>query len=716
MDKEQYIKQGLQNYLKFWGSLGLIAGAGLFISLSILDYFITPENFRTFLVYRLSCAALLIILYFFNRQEIKTYVRNIIILLVAVITSVTLELMILSFGGHQSTYYAGIIITIVFMLGAMPVSFGMSLSIVIIAYSIYLLPILLYDRISNLQMFINNNTFLIATFMIALMWRFLSQKSLIKELGLQYDLDQQKRELEMYSQKLEHLVVERTKELHRSELMFRSLFEYATDGVMILDTDGKIVNINKKACEIHQSDKESLVGSNIKLLETEENLPMFRERMERILRGESLIYETQHYRKDGSLVSLEVSVNAIEIGGNIMLQSFQRDVTEKKSIQEQLSHSQKMESIGLLAGGIAHNFNNMLSAILGYVELMQEDDALDSVSKKRLRNIEGAARKSGDLVSKLLSFARRDRHEVNLMNLHNVINDSVKLMRGMLSKGVEIEVELGDVSPFIEGDPNQLEHVLMNMIINARDAMKENGVITIKTRLVDIMRGVPDMPGYISPGKYVLLTISDTGHGIPRDSLKRIFEPFFTTKEKGKGTGLGLAMVYGIIKDHKGYIDVQSENGNGTVFSIYLPLSGKQALPESIESRKFAKTFSGNESILVVDDEEDILNYIREICEKQGYNVLTANEAISAVGIFKENIGSIELVITDIIMPVMTGKDLSRRLKAIKPGIKIIAISGYGNEAEDDDNMLIDVFLKKPFEGALLLSTVRQLLNKAKKS
>ena len=281
-----------------------------------------------------------------------------------------------------------------------------------------------------------------ATFLIALIWRYLSQKGLINELGLQYELDKDKRELETYSTQLEELVQERTKELSISEKWYRSIFDNATDGVIVLDKNGVIVNVNQKACEIHGFERNALVGINVELLEAGTGKENHEEIMSRILKGETLIYETEHYRKDGSKVFLEISSKALEIGGELYIQSFYRDITDKKRIQEQLMQSQKMESVGSLAGGIAHNFNNILTAILGYSELLLEFSALDETSKQRVKNIESSARKAGVMVSKLLSFARREAHEVFPLNLNDVINDSVKLFEGVLNKRIGLKVDL----------------------------------------------------------------------------------------------------------------------------------------------------------------------------------------------------------------------------------------------------------------------------------
>jgi two-component system cell cycle sensor histidine kinase/response regulator CckA len=350
----------------------------------------------------------------------------------------------------------------------------------------------------------------------------------------------------------------------------------------------------------------------------------------------------------------------------------------------------------------------LLTAILGYAELLLEYSDLDNDSSQRVKSIESSARKAGVLVSKLLSFARRDTSEILPLNLNDIINDSVKLLEGVLDKRIGLKTTLSNNIPTIEADPSQLEQVIMNLMVNARDAMPDGGLITITTGTTEIRMDRFDMPTYIMPGRYVLLTISDTGCGIPKEIIKRIFEPFFTTKEKGKGTGLGLATVYGIIKDHKGYVTVQSEVGKGTTFDIYLPVSGKTAY-KTIGPQQFS--LSGHEKILVVDDEEEVLKFIKDILETHGYKVIPARNPLAAVDIFKKLSGEIDLVITDIVMPLMQGKELINNLKAIRPDIKIIAISGYSDEIITKDKTMINEFVKKPFEVNQLLSVVRRLLD-----
>lgn len=708
MDKNKYIEQETLKLTKFWSSFALIAGAMIIILLGTLDYFVTPENFSKFLFYRLTCSFLMAILYLINKQTKTKPFQYAIIISAGILTSAMVELMILSFGGHQSTYYAGIMITTIFILGVIPIPFILSLIVVSVAYAIYLFPILLFDNITNMQIFINNNSFLVATFSIALVWRFLSQKSLINELSLQYELDKDKRKLETYSTQLEELVQERTKELTVSEERFRALFENANDGVVVLDKNGIIINMNNKFCELHGFDKEALIGTHFRLLEVEDSKDEKEGRLRRILNGESLVFETEHYKRDGSRILVEVSSKGIDIGGELFIQSFHRDITEKKAIQEQLIHSQKMESVGALAGGIAHNFNNLLTTILGYSELLQQNSDLDDDSKQKVNSIESSARKAGVLVSKLLSFARKERFEILPLNLTDIINDSVKLLEGVLDKKIGLKTKLINNLPTVEGDPNQLEQVIMNLIVNAKDAMPDGGLITITTNTIEVKKGILDIPAYILPGRYVLLTITDTGCGIPKEIINRIFEPFFTTKEKGKGTGLGLATVYGIIKDHKGYITVQSEIDEGSIFNVYLPISDK-SIYKTIKQIQFS--VEGDENILLVDDEEDILNFIKDILESHGYKVIPVRNPLAAIDIFKNLSGDIHLVMTDIIMPLMEGKELIKKLRTIKPDIKIIAISGYSNEVFTKDDTMIDEFIRKPFEVYQILSTVRRILD-----
>ncbi len=701
-EKEKYIDEQISYRLQYWISKMLLLGIIYFPFIGLADFFVTPENLKRFMLYRLLVTAVLALAYYLNKRRRNIRYQYVLITVSTLLSAVVIEAMILRFGGHASTYYAGLNLLIIAALGLIPYGFFLSLSVGIAIYLLYLVPILLFDTITSPPVFIVNNIFMISTFVLALTWRALSQKSMINELSLQYDLLQDKKELE-----------KTVTALHKSELWHRSLFENATDGIIVLDRKGMIMNANSKACEMHGYTCESIIGVSIRLLEVEHNTEIMSERMDRILAGESMVFETVHRKQDGAGIPLEVSSKAISIGGELFVQSFYRDITEKKRIQEHLAQSQKMESVGALAGGIAHDFNNILTAILGHTEIARRSEGLDEQAVKSLNIIEEASRRAGRMISKLLGFARKSKYEFLPLNINDIVYDTVKLLERVIDKTNSLSVELDSHVPLIRGDINQLEQVVMNLIVNARDAMPGGGCISIRTAVRTVSKNSPDAPPYVPEGEYVLVSVADTGIGIPEHLKNAVFEPFFTTKERGKGTGLGLSTVYGAVKEHKGYIDVQSEVGAGTMFTVYLPASGVPAPPKGQIS---ATLSGGHETVLIVDDEQEILQSIQGILTGHGYTVLVTGDAAEAVRIFGEKSGEIALVITDIVMPRLDGRELIRRIKITNPGIKILAVSGYTSYvAEKEEIKDINGFLQKPFDADHLLSTVRRILDRKSK-
>jgi PAS domain S-box-containing protein len=709
--KDKFIEQELtQSINNFTSSLLLIAG--LFILfLGILDYLVTPENFPRFFLYRViatSCYFLLFVAF----KLVKKH-ANVFIICAAVIVSAMIEMMILAFGGHQSPYYAGMIVVFMFLFGLLPITFGTSLIIAGIIYLTYLVPILLFDAVTNYRIFINNNMFLLATIGGGLVWRYLNHKLLLKNLSLQFDLEQQKKHLEIYALQLESMVEDRTKELRKSNQWHQSLFESATDGIVVMNTDGIIVNANERACEMHGFTKDAIVGIHSSLLEVDENRHKAAERMRQILAGESLVYETTHFKKDGARVALEVSAKAIPIAEEVFVQAFLRDITEKKKIQEHLFQSQKMESIGMLAGGIAHDFNNILTAVIGYVAAIRKEVGANQKVLSKLSIIENASRKASRLVSQLLGFARKSEFEVVSFNVNDMISDTVRLAERLLDKRIELHINLAEALPSVEGDVNKLEQVLMNLVVNARDAMPYGGTITVGTSVIDAAPGTYGVPPYVKPGSYVELAVTDTGIGIPEAIQRKIFEPFFTTKERGKGSGLGLAMAYGIVLEHKGYLLVKSKVGEGTTFTILLPVSLQNAPRRKKQPLAPAR---GTETILLVDDDPTVIDAIKESLEMNGYKVLATTNPQSALDAFKRMHRDIALVITDVDMPMIDGRDLLREMMVISPAMRFLTVSAYGSH---EDRGALDIsgrFLQKPFEPGELLTTVRTILDRDKPS
>jgi len=708
MSREEYIKSEIDKALQFWLGWTLFSAALFFFVIAILDYIATPENFTDFLKYRSLGAFICILLSVLNRKKINRQYQLWLLYIALFASGGVIEYMILNFGAHSSTYYAGFFLVALYSIGFVPLDLKHSLSFSLLALLIYAVPILIFDKSLNLRFFSMPFFFLVSTFSSLIIWRYLSQQRLISEIGLQYDLEQQKKQLESYSLQLQDMVEERTKKLHESEQWHRSLFENATDGIIVLDKNSIIVNANDKACEMHGFTRESLIGAHIKLLVGDSDKDTITRKTRRILDGESLVFEAKNNKKDGTSIYVEISSKAITIGNEVFIQSFYRDITEKKKFQEHVLQSQKMESIGVLAGGIAHDFNNILTAILGHTDLIRRFAVLNEKATRSLNVIEDASRRAGRMISKLLGFARKSKYERTPINLNDVVYETIKLLEQVFKKSIDLSVELDNRLPLIQGDVNQMEQVIMNFLVNARDAMPNGGRIVIKTQARTVVKGMPDVPPYVPPGEYVQISVSDTGTGIPEDIKNKIFEPFFTTKEQGKGTGLGLSMVYGAINDHQGFLSVESTLGVGSVFTVFLPA----AAPATVSGTKEAiSPGSGKQTLLIVDDEQDILDIMRDSLENQGYKVFASSDSTVAIDIYRRIFNDVALVITDIVMPGIDGRELIRQIKVINPDVKVLAISGYTKYVgEKEDIKDIDGFLQKPFESYYLLSVVKRIL------
>jgi PAS domain S-box-containing protein len=593
----------------------------------------------------------------------------------------------------------------------LPVSLKVSTSIAAGIYGIYVLPIIALDTITEPRIFLNNNIFLLAAISGGILWRYFNYKLLVQNLYLQFDLEEQKKHLEIYSLQLQSMVEDRTKELSKSNKWHEALFENATDGIVVLDRNGIIVNVNERACEMHGFSKEALVGSHSSLLEVDENRVAAAEHLQQLLQGESLVYETVHFKKNGSRIFLEVSSRAIPIHDEVFVQSFQRDITEKKKIQEHLFQAQKMDSIGMLAGGIAHDFNNVLTAILGYTDLIRRDVGANEKVLGRLGVIENAARKAGRMVSQLLGFSRKSEIDMVPFDINAIVQDTVKMLERVIDKRIVVRLQLAENLPVVNGDMNKIEQVLMNFMVNARDAMPYGGIITITSTAIDASPGVAGVPPYIPAGRYLVFSVADTGVGIPEEIQRKIFEPFYTTKERGKGTGLGLAMVYGVVTEHKGFVTVQSKVNQGTTFTVYLPVSAKATAAR----RQVVLPVHGNETILLVDDDESVLNYIKAELEKNGYKVIATTNPMSAIDAYSKMSREIALVITDVVMPLIDGRELMKRIAEIHPMARFLTISAYSQHSEQDDDITPDIFLQKPFDAQEVLSAVRRILDGGKK-
>jgi PAS domain S-box-containing protein len=388
-----------------------------------------------------------------------------------------------------------------------------------------------------------------------------------------------------------------------------------------------------------------------------------------------------------------------------------QDITERKKVEERLHQAYKMESIGNLAGGIAHDFNNILTSIIGFAELASDEAGDNKVLKDDLNEIFIAGRRAKDLTNEILAFSRQDTLETSLININTLISDSIRMLRATIPVSVEIQSELCEEILTIEANGSQMSQIIMNLVKNAADAIwDESGLVKIGTESLRLDQ--EDVSNYVSllPGDYARVFISDTGCGIPKENYKKVFDPYFTTKETGRGTGLGLAVVHGIIKKHHGDITVYSEVGKGTTFNVYIPLSGK-CLADAPVGDLLLPT-GGHETVMLVDDEIAIVKMLKQVLEKGGYSVRAYTSSVDALADYESAPDSFDLVITDMTMPEMAGDKLAKSIKSIRPNIPLILCTGFSEKViNHGTDMIIDGFLMKPVERKKLLESVRRVLD-----
>jgi nitrogen-specific signal transduction histidine kinase/CheY-like chemotaxis protein len=389
-----------------------------------------------------------------------------------------------------------------------------------------------------------------------------------------------------------------------------------------------------------------------------------------------------------------------------------RDITEHKQLEAQFMQAQKMEAIGVLAGGVAHDFNNLLNVINGYCELVLEDLAKDNPIYNDIQQIGQAGTRAKSLTSQLLAFSRNQILQPVILDLNDIIDSTNLMLRRLIPEDIDLVIIAQPGLGLIYADPGQIQQILMNLIVNARDAMPQGGKLTIETANVDHDKGYVQSHPVVKVGSYAMLAISDNGVGMDETTKAHLFEPFFTTKGKGKGTGLGLSTVYGIVKQSNGFIWVYSEPGKGATFKIYFPrVEGN--VSKLIEQTESEERIRGVETVLITEDESSVRNLVARILRERGYTVLEASNGQNALDIAREYTGEIHLAITDIIMPGMNGRDLGSRLETMRPDLKVLYVSGYTDNAIVHHGILDSgvAFLQKPFTVGDLTRKVREMLN-----
>ena len=390
------------------------------------------------------------------------------------------------------------------------------------------------------------------------------------------------------------------------------------------------------------------------------------------------------------------------------------DVTDRKELEERFRQAQKMEAVGRLAGGIAHDFNNLLMVIQGYADLLTERIPEGDSLHRNAEQIQIASQRATSLTQQLLAFSRKQMLAPKVLNIQNIVSEMEKILRRLIGEDIELETFTEEDLGLVKADRSQIEQVIMNLAVNARDAMPSGGRLTIETSNVELDGSFSHIPSVLAPGRYVMLAVSDNGVGMDAETQAHIFEPFFTTKEKGKGTGLGLATVYGIVKQSGGYIWVYSEPGHGTAFKIYLPRIEDQNATTVREPVEAAALPRGSETVLLVEDEKGVRELAREYLQMSGYSVLEAPDGQAALELASMHRGSIDLLMTDVVMPGLNGRELAERMNQIRPGIKILYMSGYTDQAIGRRGILESeaALLQKPFTLAALTSKLREILTR----
>jgi two-component system, cell cycle sensor histidine kinase and response regulator CckA len=500
--------------------------------------------------------------------------------------------------------------------------------------------------------------------------------------------------------------------LREAESRYRMLFDHAPYGIVIMDPETiAIIDVNETVCRQFGYSREELLKLDVTNIEIDGSPENKRERMQKAIRNGRNAFETQIRSRQGDIRTIEVAMQMTEISGRPLCYCAISDITEHRRLMDQLRHSQKLEGLGQLAGGIAHDFNNVLNVVIGFTELIKMKMREDDPARHYADEIMNAGMRGAALTRQILAFSRKQALDMKPVNINNIIVNLQKMLRRLVREDISIHLNLADRDLIVMADAGQIEQALMNLATNACDAMPNGGSITIATGPFIMDDKFVETHGFGRPDNYALINFSDTGCGMDNETRLHIFEPFYTTKQPGKGTGLGLAAVYGIVNQHGGHINVYSEEGRGTNFKLYLPLTLTST--EKIEKVKPSELKGGTETILIAEDEETLRMLTKTVLTNYGYNVIEAVDGEDAIAKYAENRDAIRLVILDAIMPNKNGFEAFEAIRGLRPEIKAVFMSGY-TDGSVNINELSDkgaAFLQKPVKPADLLRTVRETLD-----
>jgi PAS domain S-box-containing protein len=497
--------------------------------------------------------------------------------------------------------------------------------------------------------------------------------------------------------------------LRESEARFRLLAEASFDAIVIA-VDGLILESNSGLPNMLGYSVNEVIGRPVLDFVAEESRALVESRMSEEFAG---VYEFVGKHKSGRKVVLEAAARNHQVDGQRARLTAVRDITEKRNLENQFRQAQKMEAVGRLAGGVAHDFNNLLTVIMAYTQLIENELGPTSPLLEDLDEIQKASAAAAALTKQLLAFSRKQVFEPKLVLLEDVVGNTEKMLRRLIGEDIELATKRGDGPCPVLLDPGQLDQVIMNLAVNARDAMPIGGKLTLETAIVDLDDEYANSHWPAVAGRFAMLAVSDTGMGMSAETQARIFEPFFTTKETGKGTGLGLATVYGIVKQSNGFIWVYSEIDRGTTFKLYFPLASNAEKTEVSCAQEIQP--NGTETVLIVEDSPSVRSAARRILQRCGYKVLEAPNGKAGLALARKKNLKIDLLLTDVIMPEMSGRDVATHFAQIRPNTRVLFMSGYTDDAIVRHGILHEgiAFLQKPFTGLTLAAKVREVLNVA---
>jgi len=504
--------------------------------------------------------------------------------------------------------------------------------------------------------------------------------------------------------------VQERKKAEQNRDLLASIVESSDDAIIGTAPDGTILTWNCGASRIFKYDAEQIESKSLADLFAPESLDRLQSALETVDRNESVErYEGRGRTSEGRVIDVQVTLSPIRnhAGASAII----RDTTEQKRFQREFFVAQKMEAIGRLAGGIAHDFNNLLTAIIGYSQMSLARLHSQDPMRKDIEEVESAGQRAAALTGQLLAFSRKQVVQPQVLALNTVVTGLTKMLQRLIGEDIELETSLDPDAWHVKADRGQIEQIIMNLAVNSRDAMPEGGNLTIETSNVKLDEDYASGHIDASPGPYVMLAITDSGSGMDKETESRIFEPFFTTKEQGRGTGLGLSTVYGIVKQSGGSIGVYSEPGRGTTFKVYLP-----RVEESVDTKagKLQDDCArGTETVLIIEDSDTVRKLARKLLQEDGYTVLEASSGDDGWQISEQHNGPIDLLLTDVVMPGTSGRDIAQRLTARRPRMRVLYMSGYTDDAIVRHRVLDSTapFIQKPFTRDALIRRVREVLD-----